>query len=588
MARTLVHVRANGMSKRHVFVMGLHTVTLLYIVWNHFAILRPDGIRIFESLLLILTFVGCFPLTLDFWSAIIGLCVVMFGDSKKSIYPYLGAESPLPGLRSKSALTIYMRNEDPSPIFDRLLAMHASLDQTGRLGNFRFVLLSDTSDPDVMQMEETGFEKIKASLSEGTYRPAFYRRRSKNVGFKAGNAFDYVQHHSKGDEFFIPLDSDSTMSGDLLVRMASSMENNPQIGIIQARLRSTPSMSGFGRATYYVNNHIHNIGLSWFYKDHAVYWGHNAIIRTQAFLENCKLPVLKGRPPLGGYILSHDVIEAIFMRHAGYEVRLLPVETGSYEAHPPNLIEHVRRELRWCRGTLPYIVLLKQPGFSFFSRFQMCYCLSTYLGPMAWALVSLTIAIKSLLTESETLDKNNLDFYSQPKLLVLSFFPRFVGLVHLATKCVRDYGDGLRWAVSCFLHSTFTAAMAPIVNVALTAVVAGSFINDSIAWDGQNRNRLGLSWRDALRTFWLQTLIGIVLVGIVLTMNGFRVFIVLVLASTFPLVVPITVITASPRLSRIVLYMRLFIIPEEVELTPVLSSVVPSEIRALASKKSKT
>lgn len=393
----------------------------------------------------------------------------------------MDAAGPLPELHSETALTIYMRNEDPSPVFDRLLAMRESLSQTGRLGNFRFVLLSGTSDPDVMRMEETGFEKIKDSLSEGMYRMAFYRRRSKNTGFKAGNAFDYVENLSEGDELFIPLDLDSTMSGDLLVRPASSMEKNPQIGLMQCRLCSTPSMSGFSRAMYFFSNHIHNIGLSWFYKDHAIYWGHNAIIRTQAFLDNCKLPVLKGRPPLEGYILSHDVIEAIFMRHAGHEVRLLPVETGSYEAHPPNLIEHVRRELRWCRGTLPYFVLLKQPSFSFFSRFQMCYYLSNYLGPTARALVSFTIAIKSLLTGSQTLDKSNIDFYSQPMLLVLGFFPSFVGLVHLATKCVRDYRDGVRWAVSCLLHSTFKTTMAPIINVALTTVVTGSFINDSLA-----------------------------------------------------------------------------------------------------------
>ena len=39
------------------------------------------------------------------------------------------------------------------------------------------------------------------------------------------------------------------------------------------------------------------------------YWGHNAIIRTKAFAAHAGLPDLKGKPPMGGHILSHDFVE---------------------------------------------------------------------------------------------------------------------------------------------------------------------------------------------------------------------------------------------------------------------------------------
>ena len=50
--------------------------------------------------------------------------------------------------------------------------------------------------------------------------------------------------------------------------------------------------------------------------------------------------------PLGGWVLSHDQVEAALMRRAGYEVRVMPVEGGSREENPTTLPEHLRRDLR--------------------------------------------------------------------------------------------------------------------------------------------------------------------------------------------------------------------------------------------------
>ena len=42
------------------------------------------------------------------------------------------------------------------------------------------------------------------------------------------------------------------------------------------------------------------------------------------------------------------------MRRAGYEVRVLPEEDLGWEENPPTLIEFIRRDQRWCQGTLQY------------------------------------------------------------------------------------------------------------------------------------------------------------------------------------------------------------------------------------------
>ena len=72
--------------------------------------------------------------------------------------------------------------------------------------------------------------------------------------------------------------------------------------------------------------------------------------------------MLPGNGALGGHVLSHDQIEAVLMRRAGYEVRVLPEEDASWEENPPTLIEFIRRDLRWCQGNMQYWRFLALPG----------------------------------------------------------------------------------------------------------------------------------------------------------------------------------------------------------------------------------
>ena len=78
-------------------------------------------------------------------------------------------------------------------------------------------------------------------------------------------------------------------------------------------------------------------GLHYWFQDESNYWGHNAIIRTDAVhgaLPACRR--LPGTPPFGGEILSHDFVEAALLRRAGWRVWLVPDLGGSYEELPPS------------------------------------------------------------------------------------------------------------------------------------------------------------------------------------------------------------------------------------------------------------
>ena len=106
----------------------------------------------------------------------------------------------------------------------------------------------------------------------------------------------------------------------------------------------------------------YTMGSAWWQGDCGPYWGHNALVRVAPFMAHCRLPLLPGRPPLGGRVLSHDQVEAVLMRRAGWQVRVLPDEDGSFEENPPTLSDFVKRDLRWCQGNWQYIHLVAPAG----------------------------------------------------------------------------------------------------------------------------------------------------------------------------------------------------------------------------------
>ncbi|KAH6952322.1 putative glycosyltransferase [Ilyonectria sp. MPI-CAGE-AT-0026] len=541
---------------------------------------KPGGITFLEGFILFCATICTPPYIVTSWNYVIGLCINAFGKAEKSIYPYFDANGPLPEITSKTALTICMRNEDPTPIFDRLHAMRESLRQTGRLQHFRFVMVSDTSRPDVMQMEDEGFARLQNSLGKGMSQATVYRRRDKNTGFKAGNIKDYLDNYSEGDDFFVVLDSDSAMSGDLLVRMVSSMEKHPQIGLLQTQFAGMPAVGTFTRLFQFglrCSLRAYNIGSSWWVNDCAFYWGHNAIIRTKAFHKNCMLPVLPGKPPLGGYILSHDVMEGIFMRRGGYEVRMIPIETESYETNPPTFLDYLRRENRWCQGSMQYWFMLKEPGLKPVSRFQVYQILISYLAPASWALLSFAGVAKGLLGG---FNDTEVDFRFTPQLIIIgiNLLPKIAGIIDIAGTSFERYGGGFRFIGSALLELILMTLIGPATAVAITVFLCGLLMGKSITWDSQNRDRLGLSWRDTFRVLWPQTLIGFGIAGLLTIKDTIPQMWALPFVTGLCLAMPFAVLTASPRLSHITTRLRLFTIPEEVKLPPLLSLLIAPEI----------
>ena len=138
---------------------------------------------------------------------------------------------------------------------------------------------------------------------------------------KSGNIDDFCRRWGSNYRYMVVLDADSVMSGATLVHLVRLMEANPAAGLIQTMPRPVGGVTPLARILQFsagLYGPMLAAGLNYWFQGDGNYWGHNAIIRTDAFMANAGLPTLPGSPPFGGEILSHDFVEAALLRRAGW------------------------------------------------------------------------------------------------------------------------------------------------------------------------------------------------------------------------------------------------------------------------------
>src|SRR4051812_719129 len=92
---------------------------------------------------------------------------------------------------SRTAVLLPVYNEEPAEVFARIRAMLHSLDAVGFADAFDFFVLSDTRDPDIWLEEQWHWLRLQSELArKGS---VYYRRRTENVGRKAGNIADFCE-----------------------------------------------------------------------------------------------------------------------------------------------------------------------------------------------------------------------------------------------------------------------------------------------------------------------------------------------------------------------------------------------------------
>jgi membrane glycosyltransferase len=253
------------------------------------------------------------------------------------------------------------------------------------------------------------------------------------------------------------------------------------------------------------------------------YWGHNAIARVPAFMEHCDLPVLEGKPPLGGEILCHDIVEAALMRRGGLQVRILPDLDGSWEEMPTNLLDFVARERRWCEGNLQHARVLAADGLHWVSRLHLGLGVVGYLtAPLSLAFLTLTALQLALFPDPQGsaagFELLTLGLFKEgaglhPLLwltLLTAILPRALilaaALQDRAT--TRAQGGSGRVVGGLALEQAFSTLMMSVTPVITCGFIWEVLTGRPSGWRVQARSDRGLSWGEAWANLRAPTLIG--------------------------------------------------------------------------------
>lgn len=527
--------------------------------------LSPGG---YSALDLFILF--CFMVTLPwtiigFWNAVIGLLIMrLTRNPVEAVCPIDHDIADRP-LTSSTALLSCVRNEDTESLETNLTAMVSHLVRAGDAEHFKLYVLSDTDMDDVALNEQQMTARLQDRFAG--QMEIVYRRRTDNHGFKAGNVEDFCDRWGDQHDFMLVLDADSYMSTEAITGLVRRMEANPQVGILQSLVVGLPTDSAFARVFQFgmrLGMRSYTIGSAWWQGDCGPYWGHNAIIRIAPFKDHCRLPELPGKGPLSGTILSHDQVEAVLMRRAGYEVRVLPLETGSYEANPPHLLEFIRRDLRWCQGNLQYRRLLAMPDLKPVSRAQLFLAILMFLGSPAWIGFMTAAAVLGAVSDQMPYrpDTGAILFFT---VLTMVFAPKLATVADvLARKDLRRaFGGPIRVVLSVGAEILYSAMLAPIMAVAHTLFMGGLIFGKTIGWGAQARGVQRLPVKLALQKLWPQTLFG--LAGLVwLTGQPIGLVWPVIPVAVGPLLASIIAVTTSTRtLGEIAIRSTLWRIPEE-------------------------
>ncbi len=448
-------------------------------------------------------------------SAAMGFLPLFARDHDPSIE--LPRASEVPVNSSRTALLFPVYQEGPARIAACIEAIAEDLTACNASARFDVFILSDTRDSEAAALEINAYGKLTQVLAGRM--EVYYRRRAHNAAKKAGNIKDWLERFGGAYETFVILDADSVMSGDTLVRLAGAMATRPRAGLIQ----TVPKLAG-GRTTFQklqqfaagVYGPAVSVGLAVWHRHQGNYWGHNAIIRTEAFAQAAGLPDLPGSAPFGGNVLSHDFVEAVLLQRAGWEVHMAPTIQGSYEGAPPGLIELAVRDRRWAQGNLQHLAIVTKPGLTAMGRIHLGMGICAYAVSAIWAIslvVGLLLALqgqqlvpsyfqdsKSLIPIWPVIDPGAA-FRLFMATMAVVLLPKALGLILELDRARRAAHPmaAVRAVSGVAVETLYSMLFAPILMVTQTSAVAQIMAGRDAGWKAQRRNEGGMCVAEALK-----------------------------------------------------------------------------------------
>jgi membrane glycosyltransferase len=491
-----------------------------YGAYEMYKVIDVGGVTLLKWALLFLFVANFSWIALAFTSGVVGLFWSLFHSRFLKDKPEQ--------LSTRTAVVMPIYNEAPSRVFGSMQAIWEDVEATGLGAAFDWFFLSDTTDPDIWVAEERALISLRARL--GPDCRVYYRHRAKNTSRKAGNIADFVTRWGGAYPQMVVLDADSLMTGHAITTLAARMEADPDAGIIQTLPLIINRNTLFARVQQFaarIYGPVIASGLSaWMGRD-GNYWGHNAIIRTAAFAGHCGLPDLRGKPPFGGHILSHDFVEAALIRRAGYAVYMLPTLRGSYEESPPSLIDVSSRDRRWCQGNLQHTRLLPTKGLHWASRQHFMTGIFGYLASPLWLaqlVIGIMIVLQATYIRPEYFTNEFTLFPAWPRFdaerslalfaLTMSILlaPKLFGVLLALTERETRRGAGgfLLLIISSLIEIVMSALLAPIMMLVQSGHVMHILFGFDTGWNPQRRDDGSIPFKSIVRKHRSHMALGVV------------------------------------------------------------------------------
>ena len=555
-----------------VLVTGLVSMLFADLLWR-------TGWSASRTVLLVLFVILFFLMSVGCMHGIVGFLIRRFGDKRRitALAEYRDRDIS----STSTAIIIPIYNEDVVRVFEGLRATYESIRSRGHLAQFDFFILSDSTNPEKWVEEERRWQELVHELN--ALGKIFYRRRLLNEAKKSGNVRDFLRTWGRRYRYFICYDADSVMRGETVVDLVKLMEAHPDVGLIQTVPALVNAESLFGRIQQFANRFYAEVfitGLNFWAQNFGNYWGHNAIIRTEPFMQYCDLPQLPGRKPFGGQILSHDFVEAALMLKENWQVWLAYDLDGSYEEGPQGMIENAQRDRRWCQGNLQHGLVLFARGLRGISRVHLFLGIMGYLSSPLWLAFLLTFnwmrisyewtGLSSFATQSFNPYLADVSATAHAFLIFMIcmsvlFLPKVLALVDLVfdQERRRQFGGLMNAFGSAIAETGFSALHAPLQMLWHTGFVITILFGVGVNWGTQNRGADGTSWLDALKRHGLHMAIGVTWGSLVFWLDRPAFWWFLPVLAGMLLAVPLSVLTSRSSFGARARRAGLFLTPEE-------------------------
>jgi membrane glycosyltransferase len=567
-----------GLAFRRWLFLALTLSSTAAAVSKLLSVLQAGGLTIGESLFLFLFAILFGWISMAFWLALFGAVAQLENVRLLPLDESSHGENPSP-----TAVLMPVYNEDVTRVFSGLQAIYESVQRAGEQ-RFDFYILSDSTDPAHWVAEELAWEKLRRALPPDA--KLFYRHRHRNIGRKSGNIQDFCENWGSLYNYMVVLDADSLMTGETLGHIRRLMDANPRTGLIQVPAGLVGRHSLFARIQQFASSvygPTFSSGLAFLQGPDGNYWGHNAIIRVRAFLQHGGLPKLSGKPPFGGEIMSHDFVEAAFLRRAGWDVWMAPDLGGSFEEPPPSVYDFLKRDRRWAQGNLQHARVLVAQGIRLPNRLHMVVGVMSYLSSLLWFLMLIVSAVALVPYQVSAVDKLAL-LQLVLATVILLYAPKFlaVGIALRHTETVRAHGGTGAVLRSVLYESLFSTLFAPIVMLSHSWYVISILLGISTGWGAQARDDRALPLWFVIRHYWVHTMIGAGCTWLLWRfMPGDLPWYALLLLGLW-LAIPLVRVTSSFRLGAWAARRGLFLVPSETVKLPVLERA--HELRADAGE----